>query len=154
MARLPDRFDLWVRRARECPDPVRQADYILGAMAARPAWYFLDVGHDDAPRAAELDLPDGGGRALLVFTDLDRVEELSPGARVIALPPAEAMAWCVAQTSAALLVNPGEDAALIPLTVLAGFHDAWRDRQEEHPSGYWIPSLTSEEEDFWQEHGL
>jgi hypothetical protein len=154
MARLPDRFDLWLRRARACPDPARQADYVLGALAALPAWYFLDVGRDDAPRAAEVDLPDEAGRALLVFSDTDRIAELGPEARAITLPPAEAMAWCAGLSSAALLVNPGEDSAVIPLAVLADFHRAWLARQEEHPSGYWIPSLTTEEEDFWQEHGL
>jgi len=162
MPRLPDRFDLWVRKARECPDPARAADYVLGALAALRHWHFLNLGSAEKPRPADADL--NGARHLLVFSDSDRIEELLPQDRaasgplpVIAIPVEAAMTWCLdrrADGIAGLLVNPGEDAFAVPLDHLADFHREWTRRGARHASGYWIPSLTTEEEDFWQENGL
>jgi hypothetical protein len=162
MARLPDRFDLWVRKARDCPDPDRAADYVLGALVALGHWHFLNLGARENPRPADADLE--GVRHLLVFSDAGRIGELMPRGQDIAqplapitLPSTQAMDWCLARRAAGiggLLVNPGADAFAVSLDRLAAFHDAWRLRGGRRASGYWIPSLTSEEEDFWQEHGL
>ena len=162
MPRLPDRFDLWVRKARACPDAERAADYVLGALAALGHWRFLNLGTVENPRPADANLD--GTRHLLVFSDPDRIGELASPARdsagpppVISIPAAAAMTWCLdrrADGIAGLLVNPGEDAFAVSLDHLAAFHREWLRRGARHASGYWIPSLTSEEEDFWQEHGL
>jgi hypothetical protein len=161
MPRLPDRFDLWIRKARECPDPERQLDYILGAMVALPAWYFLNIGTRENPQPAvgEVD----GARVMLVFSDADRVLEAAGDAEfpsappVLSLPAAAALTECLGDglfRCAALLINPGEDAALVPRPQLAVFERGWQARGGAAARGFWIPHLSSEEEDFWQEHGL
>ncbi len=159
MARLPDRFDLWVRQARATADPLRQSDYVLGALAALREWHFLNLGTRDEPQPAESDLDDDHGRYLLLFTDSGRIAEMFGDTAptplpVISMPSAGAMAWVLEQPVAGLLVNLGEDAVLIPQAQLAAFHLEWLQRGGQQASGFWIPNLTSEEEDFWQEHGL
>jgi hypothetical protein len=155
MSRIPDRFDLWVRRARECPDPARQADYVLGALASLPYWHLLNAGTREQPQPAEGEV----ARHLLVFSDAARVEELMAGiesaAPPISMPTIKAFPWTLDRPNVAgLLVNPGEDAVLVPREHLAHFHQEWLARQAGQPVGYWIPNMTGEEEDFWQEHGL
>jgi hypothetical protein len=157
MARLPDRFDLWVRRARACADPERQADYVLGALASLPYWHLLNIGTRETPQPAEAEVE--GGRHLLVFSDSDRVEEVTAGAEAmpppISMPTIKAFPWCLARADCAgLLINPGEDAVLVPRDHVEHFYQAWLARQARQPIGYWIPNMTSEEEDFWQQHGL
>jgi len=162
MPRLPDRFDLWVRKARESADPARQVDYVLGALAALKGWHFLNSGTRKNPQPAEAEIE--GGRHLLVFTDVARIEEIL-GDRaskddplpVISMSAAVAMAWCMEQKTRGcigLLVNPGDDAVLIPLSQVEAFHAEWTQRGGRQASGFWIPNLTTEEEDFWLENGL
>ena len=162
MACLPDRFDLWVRKARECPDPVRQADYVLGALAALRQWYFLANKNEKDPQPSEVEIENHWYK--LVFSDLGRIEDLLGDTHphgtplpVISMPTAAAMAWCIdrkAEGSAGLLVNPGDFAVVIPLPQLETFHAEWTQRGGRQASGFWIPNLTTEEQDFWQEHGL
>jgi len=160
MARLPDRFDLWVRKARQCTDPARQIDYVLGALAGLREWHFLNIGTKEIPQPATARIDSRDCR--LVFTDVGRLEEMieeSSGARgksplpVISIPTAAAMAWCV-EGRTGLLVNPGEDAVIIPFEQVQRFHAEWTRRGGREASGFWIPNLTTEEEDFWQENGL
>ncbi len=157
MARVPDRFDLWVRRARACADPARQADYVLGALAALPYWHLLNTGTREHPQPAEAEVE--GARYLLVFSDAARVEDLmadtGSAAPPISMPTIKAFGWSLERPgTAGLLVNPGEDAALVPRDQVDFFHLEWRARQADGPAGFWIPNMTDEEEDFWQEHGL
>jgi len=164
MARLPDRFDLWVRKARECQDPARQVDYVLGALAGLTEWYFLNLGTKESPQPAETEMENAP--YLLLFSDVERIDELvgesgrwqrGDPLSVIAMPTATAMSWCLERRSAGcagVLVNPGEDAFAFPMEQLARFHEEWSQRGGRQASGFWIPSMTSEEEDFWQEHGL
>ena len=157
MSRVPDRFDLWVRRARACPDPARQADYVLGALAALPYWHLLNAGSREQPQPAEGEVE--GLRYLLVFSDSTRVEELLAAIESapppISMPTIKAFPWSLDRPgSAGLLVNPGEDAVLVPRDHVDYFYKEWRARQAGQPAGYWIPNMTGEEEDFWQEHGL
>ena len=154
MARLPDRFDLWVRQARACADPERQADFVLGALASLPYWHLLNIGTRESPQPAEVEVE--GVRCLLIFSDSDRVEEMTAGTESmpppIAMPSIKAFPWCLARGDCAgLLINPGEDAVLVPRDHVEHFYQAWLARR---PAGYWIPNMTSEEEDFWQQHGL
>jgi hypothetical protein len=157
MSRVPDRFDLWVRRARACPDPARQVDYVLGALAALPYWHLLNTGSREQPQPAEGDVE--GAHYLLVFSDAARVEELLAGtesaAPPISMPTIKAFPWSLDRPGGAgLLVNPGEDAVLVPREHVEHFYQEWLARQAQQPAGYWIPNMTDEEEDFWQEHGL
>jgi len=162
MARLPDRFDLWVRKARECRDTARQADYVLGSLAGLKEWHFLNVGTREAPQAAKTQI--GSDPCVFVFSDVSRIEELiqeGGGAQnpqrneplpVITIPAAAAMAWCV-ECRTGLLVNPGEDAVMIPFAQVETFHAEWRRRGGRQAAGFWIPNMTTEEEDFWRENG-
>jgi hypothetical protein len=160
MARLPDRFDLWVRKARICPDATRQADYVLGALAGLNEWHFLNVGTKEAPQAATAQI--GSEPCRIVCSDAGRIEELlQEGGRaqtsdpppVITIPAAAAMAWCV-EGRTGLLVNPGEDAVMVPFGRLEAFHAEWSQRGGRQAAGFWIPNMTTEEEDFWRENGL
>jgi hypothetical protein len=158
MPRLPDRFDLQVRKARQCTDPARQVDYVLGAMAALRDWHFFNVANRGSPQPAEVEID--GARHLLVFSGTDRIEEwVPPGAPLplISIPTAGAMPWALERRCGGcegLLVNPGEDAFSLSMEHVAHFHEAWSLRGGLLSSGFWIPNMTSEEEDFWQEHGL
>jgi len=162
MARLPDRFDLWVRKARACPDPARQVDYVLGALAGLKEWHFLNVGTKESPQAAQTQIE--LDRCLLVFSDVSRIEEfIQEGGGwqkkdplpMITIPTAAAMAWCV-KCQTGLLVNPGEDAdaVMIPFGQVEAFHLEWSQRGGRQAAGFWIPNMTTEEEDFWREYGL
>jgi hypothetical protein len=162
MAAIPDRFDLWVRKARECGDPARQVDYVLGALAGLNDWHFLNLGTGQKPRAAEAEIE--GGRHVLVFSDAGRIEEiLHEGGQsvrplsVITIPTVAAMTWCLerqAEGCVGLLVNPGDYAVVILMEQLRAFHAEWSRRGGRETIGFWIPSMTTEEEDFWQENGL
>jgi hypothetical protein len=163
MARLPDRFDLWVRKARECQDPARQADYILGALVGLKEWFFLNVGTKEAPQAARTQIE--SDLCVFVYSDAGRIEEFIEEGRglnhlpkdtpppVIAIPSAAALEWCV-KCQTGLLVNPGEETVLIPFDQLEVFHAEWSQRGGRQAAGFWIPNLSTEEEDFWREHGL
>jgi hypothetical protein len=157
MARLPDRFDLWVRKARECRDPARQLDYVLGALAGLREWHFLNSGTKENPLPAEAEIEEA--RYLVVFSDPGRIGEIHEDGpqkddplSTIAMPMAAAMAWCVDHRTG-LLVNPGEDSALIPLERLEAFQAEWSRCGGRQATGFWIPNMTTEEEDFWQENG-
>ncbi len=43
---------------------------------------------------------------------------------------------------------------VIPLDRLEAFNDEWSRRGGRQAAGFWIPNMTTEEEDFWQENGL
>jgi len=163
MARLPDRFDLWVRKARESTDPARQVDLVLGALVARDELYFLNGGTKEQPRIARVLVSEDD--CAVAFTDAGRVGDFleeQPAMRtgppndlpVIGSPMAAALSWCV-ENQTGLLINPGgEDTAVASPAAVAAFVAEWQQRGGRQSAGFWIPNLTSEEEDFWQEHGL
>jgi len=159
MARIPDRFDLFVRQARACADPARQVDLVLGALVALPAWYFLGHGAGQDAYVPVVEMEET--RIDMMFTDAGRAEEMKQAApsevgemmSVVGLEMPGAIEWCL-KRKAALLVNPGDDAALIPFDQLEAFHSQWMERGAGKGAGFWIPNMTSAEEDFWQEHGL
>jgi hypothetical protein len=159
MPRIPDRFDLWVRKARECEDPVRQVDYVLGALAGLKEWHFLNIGTKEKPNAARTTLDTDP--FLLVYSDTGRIQDFvreqggdkNAPLPVISVATTVAMAWAV-ECRVGLLLNPPEDGVLIPFEQLRDYHAAWTLRGGRQTSGFWIPNLTSEEEDFWQQHGL
>lgn len=163
MAALPDRFDLGVTYARGKLAPERQAEFLLGGMMALPAWYFLNLGSTENPLpcTVEGDEQAPEDRHLLVFTDSDRLETLAQSLGhnlapppVISMSPAQALPWSLGHALAGLLINPGEYAFLLPQDQLRHYHQAWQARGGRETIGFWIPNLTTEEEDFWQEHGL
>jgi hypothetical protein len=121
------------------------------------------VGTKEEPQAARAQIDTDP--CLFVFSDLGRIEDfIAEGwalghlkkrdpLPVISIPAAAAMAWSV-KCRARLFVNPGEDSALIPLEQVEAFHAEWSERGGRQASGFWIPNLTTKEEDFWQENGL
>jgi hypothetical protein len=124
-------------------------------------WYFLNIGTKETPQAAKL--PIESEECLIVFSDPGRIEDVINASLnpedfpkneppVITIPTAAAMAWCVERRAGAL-VNPGEDSALVPFERLKAFHAEWRQRGGRQAAGFWIPNMTTEEEDFWQEQG-
>lgn len=163
MARLPDRFDLWVRKARETTDAARQVDLVLGALGAREELYFLNIGTKENPLIARAGLAQE--ECALMFTDTGRIEEFvaehpgmirgkDEGPPVIVSPAAAALKWCV-ENRAGLVINPGAgETVLVPAAELAKFVEEWLERGERRGAGFWIPNMTTEEEDFWQAHGL
>ncbi len=149
-----------VRKARTCTDPVRQADYVLGALAGLKEWHFLNLGTKEAPRAARTEIDTDP--YLLVYSNPDRIEEfvqdqggaLAQGPLpIITVATAAALKWCV-ECRVGLFVNAPEDAVMIPLAQVANFYSEWVQAAGRPSSGFWIPNMTTEEEDFWQEHGL
>ncbi len=157
MSRLPDRFDLAVRAAR---DEASSAEALAPEMAALlyglPAWHFLNVGTAEAPvpHAVEHE----GQLLLAIFSDADHADDFLKAAprsgSVLALRLIGALAWCrewEGQGVTGLLVNPGAFAFAISFEALAEFE---KERQARGEAGYWVAGTTSEEEDFWQEHGL
>jgi hypothetical protein len=163
MAALPTRFDLWVRKARESTDPARQADLILGALVALDSLYFFNIGTQAKPLIARTSI--AADECALVFTDPDRIEKFlleSPvsqksageGPPVITSPTTAALKWCMENTLG-LIINPLEaETIMVPHGELAPFFEAWHAPGGRQPAGFWIPNMTTEEEDFWQEHGL
>jgi hypothetical protein len=163
MARLPDRFDLWVRKARQTADLSRQRDLILGALVALPELLFLNIGTQEKPLIAKM--PIAPEECALVFTNGERLEEFiaeypetlrdtAGGLPVIASPTAAALKWCV-ESRAGLVINPdAETTVMTPAGEVAVFVEEWLRRGGRRSSGFWIPNMTTEEEDFWQEHGM
>jgi hypothetical protein len=160
MSRLPDRFDLQVRKARSCTDPVRQADYVLGALAGLAEWHFFNLGTKEKPQAARTQID--SDPYLLVYSNIDRIEEFvrahgeertSGPLPIITVATPAALAWCV-ECGVGLFVNPPEDAVMIPGDQVKAFYAGWLKHGARQSSGFWIPNMTTEEEDFWQEHGL
>jgi len=156
MPRLPDRFDLQVRKARARTDPVRQADYVLGALSALPEWYFYNLGTKDSPNIARTEIDTDP--YVLVYSDPNRVEEIllqtlgnkNHGAvPIITVATEAALRWCV-EIGLGLFINAPEDAVMIPALQVKNFYEEWQKRGKQ--PGFWIPNMTSEEEDFWQEH--
>jgi len=160
MARLPDRFDLFVRKARSCTDPVRQADYVLGALAALEEWHFFNLGSKDLPQVARTEIDTDP--YVLVYSEVGRIEDFireqgdavgRGPLPVISIATEAAMAWCV-ECRVGLFVNAPEEAVMIPSSQVRAFHEEWVKRGGRQAAGFWIPNMTTEEEDFWQERGL
>ena len=169
MARLPDRFDLWVRKARSEADPDRQVDWVLGALVARPDLYFLNTGTKEYPQiglAQSMEAPNPTDTFATVFSDAQRLRDFVEERKmpvaprygyeppVIVSPMAPGLDWCV-ENKLGLLINPTQgDAVTVSPQAVAQFVEEWKQRGERQTAGFWIPNMTTEEEDFWQEHGL
>ncbi len=159
MARLPDRFDLWVRKARATVDPARQTDYVLGAVVALREVYLVNIGTKESPSIARGKVE--SDECVLVFIDGERIGEfLAENAgtgqelTVITSPTAAMLAWCV-ENRLGVVINPSVgETVMVPAAELAAFVAEWKERGGAQAAGFWIPNLTTEEEDFWQENGL
>jgi len=174
MPALPDWFDVWVRRTRELPDAdgQRQLELLLGAVFTMPVVYFWNIGSESEPAPAIGEDEDGRHLALL-FThagklqDLldereDGVVELDGAVPVISMAPAQIGGYVQDLNTdgadiGSLLVNAGEFAFQVDIRAWEAFALAWEERdpaERQAAQGFWIPKMSTEEEDFWEEHGL
>lgn len=170
MSALPDWFDLWVRRARDLPvgDSQRQVDLLLGAVFVMPVVYFWNIGSEARPAPAIGEDEDGRQLALL-FTQAGKLEDVleerhdgiidgHEGLPVIGVPPVQVGGYLQDLNAdgagiGSILVNPGEYAFQIEVLAWEAFSVSFEQRDPE-ARGFWIPHMTTEEEDFWEEHGL
>ncbi len=165
MSRIPDRFDLLVRKAqeRDCP-PERQLDLLLGGLFALSEWHFINRGDRENPHPAFVELD--GTVCLLLFSSPDKADDFSSerGERkpqeplgLISIRPADAIEYArqfEAHGCRHLLVNPGAFSFMVSTDEVFNFYTEWIRNRDKNKIGFWIPNMTSEEEDFWQEHGL
>jgi hypothetical protein len=162
MTALPDQFDLWVRRARASADPARQIDLLLGSLCALKEWYFYNQGSHANPRPAMAEVENQ--HCLLTFSSASKLEDVfgdSPkkGKRIpyISVKSADAIPYCLqfrAEKCSGVLVNPGDYCFTVDLDAMEKFDREWKSRDMQVGRGFWIPNMTTEEEDFWQEHGV
>ena len=159
MARLPDRFDLWVRKARASAYPARQVDLVLGALVALTEVYFVNIGTKESPLISRGKLE--SEEYALVFTDAERIAEFlaqNTGAgqelAAIASPTVSALAWCKENGFGVAINLSVAESAMVPAATLAAFVEEWKQRGGREADGFWIPNMTTEEEDFWRENGL
>lgn len=162
MSALPDHFDLGVRRAREAR-PDRQVDCLLGLLYAQEEWWFYNQGTAEKPVPALAEA--GGAKCVVVFSSIEKLSDMvAEGAdgNSVPLPSIEiavpdAAAFCLLFRAAgctAILVNPGEYAFTVELDALEKFDAERRANGPKFTSGFWIPNMTTEEEDFWQQYGV
>jgi hypothetical protein len=162
MASIPDHFDLWVRKAQQMPEE-RQLDCLLGSLFAGKEWFFYNQGVCQTvdPAMVELD----GVKCLMLFSSADKMFDFVQSASCrtveqlpsIAIPAEKGAEFCLqfrAAGAEAILVNPGDYAFRISFDALESFARDREAHRAEARRGFWIPNMTSEEEDFWQEHGL
>jgi hypothetical protein len=162
MAALPDQFDLWVRRARETAGPERQIDLLLGSLCALKEWYFYNQGDTPNPRPATAEHE--GRRYVVTFSSPGKLEDVFGGPpgkprRIpyISVKAIDAIPYCLKfrnEGCVGILVNPGDYCFTIDLNAMEKFDREWKARGGRKGQGFWIPNMTSEEEDFWQEHGV
>jgi len=162
MAALPDQFDLWVRRARETADPERQLDLLLGSLCALKEWYFFNQGDTPNPRPAIAELE--GRRYIIAFSSAGKLQDAfgktkSGRKRIpyISVKAIRAIPYCLefrGANCAGIFVNPGGYSFTVEMGAMEKFDREWKARGDRSGQGFWIPNMTTEEEDFWQEHGI
>lgn len=165
MTPIPDRFDLMVRKARELDtEPERQVDILMGGLFALWEWHFLNAGDAEQPHPRFLQVDDTV--CVAAFTDPNKAGEftLERGERertdplgLISMRPRDAVEYALQfepHGCGHFLINPGPFGFMIPFDVASRFYTAWKEAGAGLGQGFWIPSMTDEEEDFWQEHGL
>ncbi len=162
MAFLPDQFDLWVRKAKQMA-PARQLDCLLGMLFAQPEWFFFN---QDEKKVLPAQIEIENAKCLILFSDSRKMLEFFENAMhqkldqlpSLAIPAASGTEFCLqfrASGCEAILVNPGTEPFQVSLEALERFNLEWQAYHRSQASrGFWIPNMTTEEDDFWQEHGL
>jgi hypothetical protein len=106
-------------------------------------------------------------QVLLVYSDPSRLLEAleyylidKPGGRVegpgsISMTPIGTFEFCL-KNNTGLLVNPlaSEHNLLVPHEHVKAFYLNWKESAKHAQNCFWVPNMTDEEEDFWQERGL
>ena len=125
----------------------------------------MNRGSETEPYPAVVEL--GAAKCVVVFSAPGKLQDFADelrGEKVeempnLAIRVPEVVDYCLLFRGAgatAILVNPGDFAFTVELDALESFTNAWRERRaaKGESRGFWIPNMTSEEEDFWQSHGL
>jgi hypothetical protein len=165
MSRLPDRFDLLVRKMREREsDPQRQLDFLLAAFFTLKEAHLLNAGgqEDPRPRFVQMD-------ALIlmpVFSSADQadsytIEQQQRSDRdplgLISMPPLSVLEY--AQEWKGLgcehwFVNPGPYGFIVSVAEAEFYQQQRAESAQANTMGFWISNPTAEEEAFWEDHGL
>jgi hypothetical protein len=105
---------------------------------------------------------------LFVFSAPGKIQDIledvtkknNPAIPYISVRTANAADFCLQYAQekngscAGILVNPGDYAFSVDFAALRQFDTEWKAAGGAEKRGFWIPGMTTEEEDFWQEHGI
>ncbi|NJK90660.1 MAG: hypothetical protein HC904_01790 [Blastochloris sp.] len=165
MSRLPDRFDLLVRKVRDTGmAPDRQLDLLLAALFTVKEAHLINAGTEAEPRPSFVELD--GEILMPVFSSVDQADTYSSerGQRgdrdalgLISMPPPLLLEVSRLFTDSGChhwFVNPGPYGFILPLHEVESYESQRAQAQASAHTGFWIPNLTSEEEAFWEDHGL
>jgi hypothetical protein len=165
MSRLPDRFDLLVRKVREEPySPERQLDFLLAAFFTLKEAHLINTGMEASPMPSFVELDNL--ILMPVFSSTDQADTYTSerGQRgdrdplgLISLQPLSLLEYSRAFTEFGCshwIINPGPYGFILGLDEAEAYQKAFRASVDQHSRGFWISNLTSEEEAFWEDHGL
>lgn len=167
MTRIPDRFDLLVRKVRDGEmTPERQFDFLMSAIFTLKEVHLINNGGEVTPIPAFVELD---GQVLMpVFSSADQADTYSIEREqrndndplgLISMKPAYLLEYAkefIPYGCKDWIINPGPYGFILSLDSLQGYYEEFRKQAEEKPdgAGFWIPNMSTEEEDFWLENGL
>lgn len=165
MSRIPDRFDLIVRQVRETSfQPERQLDFLLAAFFTLKEAHLINAGDEDNPLPAFVELDQTV--LMPVFTSADQADTYTSerGQRsdheplgLISMKPELALDYAQAFKSYGCyhwIINPGPYGFMLSLAEIESYQQQRKESAQAPNYGFWIPNLTSQEEAFWEDHGL
>jgi len=165
MSRLPDRFDLLVRKVREGDfTPDRQIDFLLAAFFTLKEAHLINAADEVSPLPTFLELDEAV--LMPVFTSADQADTYTSerGQRgdhddlcLISMPPAIVLDYAESFTSYGCkdwFINPGPFGFIISLQEAQAYQQQKNKVGQRPDIGFWIPNLTSQEEAFWEDNGL
>jgi hypothetical protein len=165
MSRLPDRFDLLVRKVRdESYSPERQMDFLLAAFFALQEAHLINAGDATQPRPSFVELD----QLILmpVFSSADQADTYTSerGQRqdhdplgLLSMRPASLLEYAQAFKDYGCqhwIINPGPYGFILSLEEVEAYQLERKKSASSPNVGFWIPNMTSEEEAFWEDHGL
>ncbi|GEM_PF-984844 len=165
MSRLPDRFDLLVRQVRkEAGSPERQIDFLMAAFFALKEAHLLNTGNEATPMPSFVELDNL--ILMPVFSSADQADTYTSerGQRqdrdplgLISLQPPALLEYTRAFKDYGChhwIINPGPYGFIVPVEDAETYQKQRLESGEKSHIGFWIPNMTTEEEAFWEDHGL
>lgn len=161
MPPLKDRFDRQVEKARSMDlDDSRLRDFLIGILFGCLELHFLNAGDKDSPRPRFVELD--GEVFLLTFSDPSKADDFTVMREerdehdplgLISMPPYDAATFAeqfIDWGCQYLLVNPGPFSFAVDIPAYCEFHKEWEASGGREQSGFFIPNLTTEEQDLWE----